>query len=188
MKLPPSWCHGRAYDGSERTRKNMNTALRWFEKQKKILGAKGGSWRSEKMDKTTTHERLTICIFSYRELLLLGMLLIRRWTHGIYVFLPYVRLINYRFHLVCRSSASSFSSQYLLLFLKSSRSCVLLFPIHFANVICPSWRRQFLLRIWPIKLAFLHNIIFRSALYSPICSGTCSLVTFSTHFISEYAR
>ena len=41
------------------------------------------------------------------------------------VFLPYVPLINCRFHLF-RSSASSFSSQYLLLFLKSSRSCVLL--------------------------------------------------------------
>ena len=50
-----------------------------------------------------------------------------------------------------RSSASSFSSQYLLLFLKSSRSCVLLFlPISFTSVICPSMassRRQFLLRI-----------------------------------------
>ena len=40
-------------------------------------------------------------------------------------FLPYFRLINCRFHLF-QSSASCFISQYLLLFLKSSRSCVLL--------------------------------------------------------------
>ena len=49
----------------------------------------------------------------------------------------YVQLINCRLHLF-RSSASSFSSQYLLLVLKSSRSCVLLLPTHFTSVICPS--------------------------------------------------
>ena len=53
------------------------------------------------------------------------------------VFSPYVRLINVRFQLF-RYSASSFSSQYLLLFLKSSRSCVLLIPTPFTSVICPS--------------------------------------------------
>ena len=42
----------------------------------------------------------------------------------------YARLINCRLHLF-RSSASSFSSQYLLLFLKSSRTCVLLLPTPF---------------------------------------------------------
>ena len=76
----------------------------------------------------------------------------------------YVRLINCRLHLF-RSSASSFSSQYLLLCLKSSRSCVclLLPPTPYTSVICPpmaSWRRQFLLRIWPIQLAFLRGILF----------------------------
>ena len=39
-----------------------------------------------------------------------------------YAFLPYVRLINCHFHLF-RSSASYFSSQYLLLFLKSKELC-----------------------------------------------------------------
>ena len=48
-KLPPSWCHWRANDGSERSRKK-NTAPWWFEKEKKILEAKRGSWRSKKME------------------------------------------------------------------------------------------------------------------------------------------
>ena len=51
-------------------------------------------------------------------------------------FLPYVRLINCGFHLF-QSSASSFSSQYLL-FLKSSMSCVFLLPTSFASVVWPS--------------------------------------------------
>ena len=88
---------------------------------------------------------------------------------------PYVRLIYCRFHLF-QSSASSSSSQYLFLFLKSSRSCVLL-PTPFSSVICPSmtsWRRQ---------LAFLHRILIRSVLFFPIRSRTCSLVNFSEHFI-----
>ena len=46
-----------------------------------------------------------------------------------------------------------------------------------------SWRRQFLLRIWPIQLAFLRRILFRSVLFSPIRLRTCSLVTFYNHFI-----
>ena len=73
-------------------------------------------------------------------------------TYGRYVSPLYVRLINCRFHLF-RSSASFLSSQFLLLFLKSSRSCALLLPTPFSSVICPSvtsWRRQFLLRIWLI--------------------------------------
>ena len=39
------------------------------------------------------------------------------------------------------SSASYFSSQYLLLFLKSSRSCVLLLPTPFTSVIC-QWHNE----------------------------------------------
>ena len=34
-KLPPSWCHWRTDDGSERSRKKKNTASWWFEKWKK---------------------------------------------------------------------------------------------------------------------------------------------------------
>ena len=94
----------------------------------------------------------------------------------------YVRLVNCRLH-PFRSSASSFSSQYLLLFLKSSRICVLFLPTPFASVMKASWKRQFLLRIWPIQLLFLRRILFRCVLSSPIRSRTCSLVTFSDHFI-----
>ena len=100
---------------------------------------------------------------------------------NLYSFL-YVWLINYRFNLL-RSSVSSFSSQYLLLFLKSLRSCVLL-PTFFTSFICPSiesWSRQFLLRIWPIQLTFLGRILFRSVLFSPIYSRTSSLITFTYH-------
>ena len=97
----------------------------------------------------------------------------------------YFRLVHCRLHLF-RSSASSFSSQYLLLFLKPSRSCVVLLPTPFTSVIfpsMPSWRRQFLLRIWAIQFTFLRRILFRSVLFSPIRSRTGSLVTFSDHFI-----
>ena len=48
--------------------------------------------------------------------------------------ISYVRLINCRLHIFL-TSASSFSSQFLLLFLKSSRNCVLLLPTHFTSVI-----------------------------------------------------
>ena len=68
-------------------------------------------------------------------------------------------------------------SNYFLLILKSSRTCVLLLPIPFTSVICSSmasWRRQFLLRIWPIQLAFLLRILFRSFLFSPIHSWKSS--------------
>ena len=90
----------------------------------------------------------------------------------------YVRLINFCLHLF-RSSSSTFSSQYLL-FLKSSRSCIILLTIPFTSVIFPSivsWRRQFLLRIWPIQLAFLRSILFRSVLFS---------YTFKNLFISYF--
>ena len=57
----PSKCHWRIDDGSEKSRKKKNTAPRWFEKQEKIFWAKGGSWRSKKME-TTVHQ-LNISIF-----------------------------------------------------------------------------------------------------------------------------
>ena len=47
--------HWRMDYRSERTRKVKNTAPWWFEKQKKILRAKGGRWRSKKMV-TTVYE------------------------------------------------------------------------------------------------------------------------------------
>ena len=43
--------HWRTDDGSERSRKKKkNTAPRWFEKQEKILGVNGGSWRFKNME------------------------------------------------------------------------------------------------------------------------------------------
>ena len=41
--LDTSWCHWGTDDRSEMSRKKKNTALRWFEKEKRILRAKGGS-------------------------------------------------------------------------------------------------------------------------------------------------
>ena len=83
-------------------------------------------------------------------LLLLSMLLISRSmdlrkvcllagprTYRRYVSLPYVRLTNCHIHLFW-SSTSSFSSQYLLLFLKSRSCLLLLLRIHFTSFICPS--------------------------------------------------
>ena len=121
-------------------------------------------------------------------ILLLSMLLISR-TVDLWIVLPYVRLINCHLHLF-RSSASSFSSQYLLLFLRSSRSCVLVLPTPFTSVLCPSMasrRRQFLLTIWPIQLAFLLTILFIIILFSPIRSINDSLVTFSDHLSSQFS-
>ena len=80
------------------------------------------------------------------------------------------------------SSAPSSSSQYLLLFLESPRSCVVLLPTPFTSTICPSMtscRRHFLLRIWSIQLAFLR----KSVLFYRIRSTNYSFVVFSDHFI-----
>ena len=77
---------------------------------------------------------------------------------------------NCLFHFF-RSSSSPFSSQCLILFIKSSRSCILLLllPISFCSVIClsmSSWRRRLLLKIWPIKLALVPRILFVCPLFS----------------------
>ena len=45
-------------DRCERSRKKKNTAPWWFEKQKKILGAEGGSWRSKKMEMTADQSNM----------------------------------------------------------------------------------------------------------------------------------
>ena len=65
-------------------------------------------------------------------------------------------------------SAYSISSLYLLKFLKSSSSSVLL-PISVTSVIRPSmklWRKQFRVRICPFQLAFVRRILFRRVLFS----------------------
>ena len=53
------WCHWWTDDGGERSRKKKNTAPRWLEKQEKILGAKGGSWRSKKMVTTVYQSNIS---------------------------------------------------------------------------------------------------------------------------------
>ena len=97
----------------------------------------------------------------------------------------FLRVTNCQFHLSL-SSVSSINSKYLLLFLKSSMSCVLILPTPFKSVISPSiasWRRQFLLRICPTQLALLLRILFRSLLNSSAHTRTSSsLVIFSDHF------
>ena len=84
----------------------------------------------------------------------------------------------FRFHL-SRSSASSFSPQYLLLLLTSRSSVLLLLPTPFTSVICPSmasWRKQFLLKMRPIQLAFLSRILLKNVLFSPISSRSRQLL------------
>ena len=66
--------------------------------------------------------------------LVVGIILLSMQVQGLMED-TYVRLINCRLNLF-RSSASSFSSQYRLPFLKSSRSCVLLLSTPFTFVIC----------------------------------------------------
>ena len=61
--------------------------------------------------------RLVTFILIMRMLLIIGAMDLRKIC-----ILPYIRLINCPFHLFW-SSASSFSSQYLLLFVKSPRNC-----------------------------------------------------------------
>ena len=56
---------------------------------------------------------------------------------NIYVLLPYVCVINCVLQ-IFPSLACSFNAQYLPLFLKSSKRFVLLLPIPFTSVICPS--------------------------------------------------
>ena len=42
-KLPSSWCHWKTDEGSEKSKKKINEASRLFEKQKKLLRARGRS-------------------------------------------------------------------------------------------------------------------------------------------------
>ena len=69
------------------------------------------------------------------------------WTSGrCFLLLDWYTVVCIFFFL---PSAFSFSSKYLLLFLKPRRCCVLFLPILVTSLICPSmasWSRQFLLR------------------------------------------
>ena len=110
-KLPPSWCHWRTDDGSERSRKKKKTAPRWFEKQKKILGDKGGSWRSKKME--TTVYQSTISIFHKSLDLLISSILnnnnlfeLRRRTGKVIFRTMYLAYqIHYTVRLLCRGDS-----------------------------------------------------------------------------------
>ena len=103
------------------------------------------------------------------------------WSLYLWILLFYVWFASIYFDLQLPPLAPN------VLFLKSSRCVFLLLPTPFTSVICislASRRKQFLLRIWPIQLAFLLSILFRSVLFSPIRSRTCSLVrpAFSDQF------
>ena len=113
-------------------------------------------------------------------LLVLIMLIVSRSIYMwkiIFIF----HVINCRFHFFFRSSASSFSSQYLL-FLKLLKSCVLLLPTPFTSAIClsmASHRRQYLVWICPIQM---HILLW--VLLSSLRSRTSSLDTCSDYIIS----
>jgi len=66
-----------------------------------------------------------------------------------------------------RSSASSFSFRYPVSSLRSSSSCLRLLPclpVIFPSITC--FRRQFLLKMWPIYSAFLLFVVCRIVLSS----------------------
>ena len=86
-------------------------------------------------------------------------------------------MINCLFHLF-QSSASSFSSQYLLLFLKSSRSCVLL-PTHFTSAICVQLYNE-------KDNFFLEYVQSNWLLYSGYCSEASSSLLVSNNFYISY--
>ena len=44
----------------KKKKKKKKTAPRWFEKQEKILGATGGSWKSKKMETTVFQSNISI--------------------------------------------------------------------------------------------------------------------------------
>jgi len=91
---------------------------------------------------------------------------------------------------IVRSRASSFRWEYLFLFLRSSSSFLRLLPrlpvtsiplFIFRSITC--CRRQFLRKMWPIKLAFRLLISCRIFLYSLTLSNTSSFLTWSVQLI-----
>jgi hypothetical protein len=93
-----------------------------------------------------------------------------------------------------RSSASCFSFQYLLFSLRSSSSCLHLFPRLSVTSILPSifpsitcFRRQFLRKMWPIQLAFswrYHCFGINSG-YTNICSIISQKITYVFWYIGQ---
>jgi len=78
-----------------------------------------------------------------------------------------------RFLHIVRSRASSFNSHYPFLSLRSSSNFLRLLPCLLVTSICPfsfpsitCFRRQFLRKMWPIKLAFRFIISCRIFLFS----------------------
>ena len=93
------------------------------------------------------------------------------------------------FHTV-RSRAFSFKWQYPLLSLRSSSSFLRLLPRLLVTSISPfifpsitCFRRQFLRKMWPTKLAFRFLISYRIFLCSLTLSNTSSLLTWSVQLI-----
>ena len=103
-----------------------------------------------------------------------------------------------------RSTASSFDWQYPLLSLRSSSNFLRLLPRLLVTSICPfifplitRCRRQFLRKMWPIKLAFRFLISCRIFLCSLTLNSASSFLTWSVqlifsillqHHISELSR
>ena len=95
-----------------------------------------------------------------------------------------------RFLHTVRSRISSFNWQYPLLSLRSSSSFLRLLPRLLVTSICPfifpsitCCRRQFLLKMWPIQLAFHFVISCRIFLCSLTLSNTSSFLTWSVQLI-----
>ena len=91
---------------------------------------------------------------------------------------------------IVRSRASSFKWEYPHLSLRSSSSFLRLLPRLLATSISPfifpsitCFRRQFLLKMWPIQLAFPFLISCRIFLCSSTLSNTSSFLTWSVQLI-----
>ena len=82
-KFPSSWCYLRADDRSEMSRKKKNRAPWWFKNQKKILGAKGGSWRSKEMETTVyqsiNHKEEIHIFHKFMDLLVSSIINTNNW-------------------------------------------------------------------------------------------------------------
>ena len=94
-------------------------------------------------------------------------------------FFPSVRLIYNRFDLQLPLLAPN-----IIFCFSNHQGAVFLFALPLLPSCVFQWQHEegnfFLIQI---QLAFLHRILFRSVLFSPLCSRTSSLVTFSDHFI-----
>jgi hypothetical protein len=98
------------------------------------------------------------------------------------IFLPYVRLINSSFHFF-RSSASFFSSQYLLFFLKLPRSCVLFFPysFHFRHLSFNG-----IMKNMANPIGFLRRMLFKCLILSYYVQGLLLSLTSISYFVKYH--